>query len=143
MLSSYLVMSVLGIIIILLIISLIKLGKGDFQQLALKMAGEDRNRLEVLKPCPVCGSMLKKGQTVHSVYYRNAGRHENLKVEEIFTHIYGCPHCWPDNSQHPRTCPVCSKTLSKDGYLVARTYRKAGKKDHVHVVGCTECKRVR
>ncbi len=142
--SAYFVMAFLAVVIILLILTIVRLGKKDFTHLAAKMADKDRDRLEVLRPCPVCGTMLRRGETVHSVYYRNKSRENHqLPVEEIYTEIYGCPHCWPANDRSPRICPVCRKTVSESGYLVARTFRKPGRKDHVHVIGCTECKRVR
>ena len=94
-------------------------------------------------PCPLCTSPITKYQKIHSLYYRKKTPNHHLPVEEITTHIFGCPFCWPTNVSHPRNCPVCQKPLSPDGYLVARTFRKRGKKDHVHIIGCTECKRVR
>ena len=66
-----------------------------------------------------------------------------MPLEEIITHIFGCSTCWPASPNHPRSCPVCRKTLAPEGYLIARTFRREGRKDHVHVIGCTECKRLR
>jgi hypothetical protein len=142
--GAYIIMTVLALIIAALLFTIFRLQKGGFNQLAAKMADHDREKLQVLKPCPVCGTLLHKGETVHSIYYRQKtdGNHQ-LPVEEIMTHIFGCPHCWPANDENPRHCPVCRQTVSHDGYLVARTFRKPGRKDHVHVIGCTECKRVR
>jgi hypothetical protein len=150
--SAYLVMTALAVLIIILILSLVRLGNGTQKSRSADIpwrsdapdpaeAGQQPRR-----PCPVCGTMIGKGETVHSVYYSKRGRSADghrLPVEEIHTEVYGCPYCWPAKSEHPRTCPVCRKTLSDDGYLVARTFRKPGRKDHVHVIGCTECKRVR
>jgi predicted nucleic acid-binding Zn ribbon protein len=141
--SAYFVMAFLAVIVIILILTIVRLGRRDFDQLADKMSARDRRQLEVLRPCPVCGTMIRRGETVHSVYYSRGSGNHKLPVQEIHTEIFGCPHCWPANADHPRICPVCGKTVSDDGYLVARTFRKPGRKDHVHVIGCTECKRVR
>lgn len=140
---SYIVMLVLAAIIVILLFSIRTLGRGNYNQLAAKMADKDRHKIEVLKPCPVCGHLNRKNETVHSVYYSKSAKGHKLPVDEIHTEIFGCPYCWPANDEHPRVCPVCKKTLPPDGFLVARTFRKPGQKDHVHVIGCTECKKVR
>ncbi len=141
--TAYIVMAALVVVIGALLFTIFRLQKGGFNQLSLRMAKRDRERLEILKPCPICSAMLKRGETLRSLYYRQKKSDHKLQVEEILTHIFGCPHCWPSNQEYQRSCPVCNQKVSHDGYLVARTFRRPEKKDHVHVIGCTECKTVR
>ena len=100
-------------------------------------------------PCPLCGTALEKGETVHSCVYRVGS--------DSLSHIFGCPHCSPVQGKartgsrqlKPRNCPVCRQTIPPEGYLVARMFEKKlagsdGKlkiKTHVHVLGCTECRK--
>lgn len=82
------------------------------------------------KPCPLCGTLLKPGERVHSVIY--PGKPDSLME------IYGCPFCEKPDSPNKRKCPVCKKIMSADSVLIARVFDKPGKK-HVHVLGCTRC----
>ena len=119
-----------------LILTLVRLSKSDFTLLAHKMAKKTRDNFEVLKPCPLCGAMLRKGETVHSVVF-SGGTLAN--GEDCLAHLFGCPYCYPANHEHPRKCPVCTKTVTADGFVIARMFEKPGRK-HVHVLGCTECR---
>ncbi|HPM72633.1 MAG TPA: hypothetical protein PLE25_06650, partial [Spirochaetales bacterium] len=55
-------------------------------------------------------------------------------------YIYGCPYCWPENSEYRRVCPVCEKVVPRDGYLLARYFERPERR-HVHVLGCSGCRR--
>ena len=162
------VLVLMAIIVGALIYTLLRLGKSDYNYLADRMAKKSRDGLEVLKPCPLCRTMLRRGETVHSVVFSGPAHAENLdrmtaaarsvgpssrtagavrggsggRVEDHLAHIFGCRYCYPANQEHPRICPVCAQTLRPDGYLIARMFEKPGKK-HVHVLGCTECRNVR
>ena len=95
-----------------------------------------------LKTCPICGSLLEKGQLVKSIVFQGGVKAGN--ITERMSHIFGCPHCYPANNKTPRICPVCQKTLSPDGYLVARMFERPDRqRKHVHVLGCTSCRTVR
>jgi hypothetical protein len=112
--SAYLVMTALAVLIIILILSLVRLGNGTQKSRSADIpwrsdapdpaeAGQQRRR-----PCPVCGTMIGKGESVHSVYYSKRGRSADghrLPVEEIHTEVYGCPYCWPAKSEHPPYLP--------------------------------------
>lgn len=87
---------------------------------------------ERVRPCPLCGHMLRKGETVHTKVYPG-------KPDQI-ANIYGCPYCYPSNADDPRICPVCGKTVSPEGYVIARMFVQ-GTRKHVHVLGCTGCRR--
>jgi hypothetical protein len=131
----------LGVVAALLY-TLLRLRKSDFTFLAHRMARKSRENLEVLKPCPICGTMLRRGETVHSVVYSGGGKKpEPGRPVEYITHIFGCPYCYPVNEKVERTCPVCRRPVPEDGYVVARMFEKPGR-NHVHVIGCTRCRRV-
>jgi len=92
-----------------------------------------------LSTCPLCGAPLARGQTVKSVVFparRAAG------IEESMSRLYGCPRCWPVDPRHPRICPYCRKAVPADGWVIARHFvnGRTGK-THVHVLGCTGCRR--
>lgn len=136
------VLVVMAVIVGLLIYTLLKLGRSDYRLLANRMARKSRAHLEVLKPCPLCGAMLRRGETVHSVVFSGPSPRDrsSSRPEDSLAHLFGCPYCYPVNDDHPRVCPVCSARISDDGYVVARMFEKPGRK-HVHVLGCTECRK--
>jgi len=143
------VLVLMVIVIGALLYTLVRLGRGDYTQLAHRMARRTRESFEVLKPCPLCGTMLRKGETVHSVVFSGPAYAQNPKKagvtpsrnrpEDHLAHLFGCPYCYPANDDHPRQCPVCTKVLPRDGYVIDRMFEKPGRK-HVHVLGCTECR---
>jgi hypothetical protein len=129
-----------------LIYALVKLRKSNYSQLANRMAKKTRETLEVMKPCPLCGTMLRRGETVRSVVFSGGADLKKTtrsgRPVDYLTHIFGCPYCYPANREHPRECPVCKKTIPDDGYVIARMFDKPGRK-HVHVLGCTHCRHPR
>ncbi len=145
------VLTGLAIIVGLLIYTLRMLGRKEDRQVADRMARRTRRQLEVLKPCPLCGTMLRRGERVHSIVFSGTGSSEAagsggqsrtstaLRIKESMAHLFGCPYCHPPSSDHPRICPVCARTIPAGGYVIARMFAKPGKK-HVHVLGCTECR---
>lgn len=85
--------------------------------------------------CPLCNSPLVKGQNIISKVYRPMDVYDQLCT------IYGCPNCYPICKPNlTRTCPVCHKTVSQNGYLISRLFNKtkSGTK-HVIINGCGEC----
>ncbi|MBU8913441.1 MAG: hypothetical protein KOO61_05410 [Spirochaetales bacterium] len=134
-----------------LVFTLVRLRKSNFSLLANRGAQKTRDNFEVLKPCPLCGTMLRRGETVHSVVFSGGTKAANAtttanttttRPADYLTHIFGCPYCHPANPGHPRKCPVCEKIVPEDGHVIARMFDKPGKK-HVHVLGCTQCRRSR
>lgn len=90
--------------------------------------------------CPVCSAPLGGGRRIYSaVFPGNSDR---------MMHIFGCPDCYPKEQPlaHPRErrCPVCRKTLTLEDFLIARMFpaRPGKPKPHVHVLGCTRCRRL-
>ena len=132
----------------LLLYSLIRMRRNDYQFLSNRMADRSRSSFEVLRPCPLCKSMLKRGETVHSVVYSGDGSQAEAPASaagrsraapDAIAHLFGCRYCYPANSRHPRICPVCGNEVSADGYVVARMFERRDRK-HIHVLGCTECR---
>jgi hypothetical protein len=93
-----------------------------------------------LKTCPVCGTLLEKGQLVKSVVFPGGAKAGN--ITERLSHIFGCPFCYPANNKTPRICPVCRQIMPTEGYLIARMFERPDReRKHVHVLGCTACRR--
>lgn len=91
------------------------------------------------RDCPICGTPLKRGETVHSHLF--PGKPDGMM------YIFGCPYCYKDHPKRKelknvkRICPYCKDEIPEDGWVVARVFEKPGK-THVHVLGCTVCRKV-
>jgi RNase P subunit RPR2 len=85
--------------------------------------------------CPICGTNLVPGENLVSRIYTRDDASDKPCT------IHGCPHCYPKPTRDSivRVCPVCNKIIPDDGYLLARIFFRNNKKQHVHVVGCSEC----
>ncbi len=86
-----------------------------------------------VRKCPVCGETLAPGMLVKSRLFARRGT-------DRIMHVFGCPYCWPDNTGYVRACPVCEKTIPRNGYLIARYFENPQRR-HVHVLGCSGCRR--
>jgi hypothetical protein len=130
-------------VIVALVISLIHLGKNDFTALSDRMAGKSRESLKVLKPCPICGTLLERGERVHTIVFSGESpghrKRDQERPRDAVVHMFGCPYCYPPNGTYQRICPVCTKPIPDDGFVVARMFEKGSRK-HVHVLGCTSCR---
>jgi hypothetical protein len=143
-----------------LIYTIVKLRDTDYSFLANRMAKRTRNSFEVLKPCPICNAMLRRGERLHTVVYTSGGRRAESgnpdavstpprgsvsgaardRDEDTLTHILGCPYCYPPNDDHARYCPVCERKLGSEDYVLARMFNRGAPRSHVHVLGCTQCR---
>ncbi|MCL2878666.1 MAG: hypothetical protein FWF29_00340 [Treponema sp.] len=91
--------------------------------------------------CPVCSTKLGKGYLVKSQAFPslNGG-------QDRLMYIRGCIYCI--NGDLPRVCPVCGMALTQNDFLIARMFERpdlpggAHQKNHVHVNGCSRCKRL-
>jgi len=84
--------------------------------------------------CPVCSTKLNKGYLVKSMAFPSlTGGKDRLM------HIRGCVHCL--NGDLSRVCPVCGASLGQNDILIARMFERPGR-NHVHVIGCSKCKRL-
>lgn len=84
--------------------------------------------------CPVCSAKLYEGQLVSSAAFPslNGGK-------DRFMHIRGCSFCL--TGERDRVCPVCYTVLYGNEILVCRMFERPGRRTHVHVLGCTQCKK--
>ena len=84
--------------------------------------------------CPVCSTRLNKGELVSSHAFPSlSGGRDRLM------HIQGCYYCL--KGKHSRCCPVCGNFLGYNEYLIARMFERPNHRTHVHVLGCSRCKR--
>ena len=84
--------------------------------------------------CPVCSSRLNKGDLVKSLAFPSiTGGKDRLM------YIRGCYYCLFEDL--PRRCPVCGINLDDDDYLIARMFERSNRHNHVHVMGCNNCKK--
>ena len=85
--------------------------------------------------CPICSSKLEQGDLVKTLTYPSiTGGNDRLM------HIKGCKFCIEGRLE--RHCPVCKKPLGYDDILVARMFERKRRRNHVHVVGCNQCRRL-
>ena len=83
--------------------------------------------------CPVCSAKLHQGELVSSAAFPslNGGK-------DRFMHIRGCHYCLMGDRN--RVCPVCGNILDGTEILVSRLFERAGRRSHVHVIGCSRCR---
>ena len=85
--------------------------------------------------CPVCSSKLEKGDLVQTLAFPSlTGGRDRLM------HIRGCMYCIRGHLE--RTCPVCNSALGDRDILVARMFERYRRRPHVHVLGCSHCRRL-
>ena len=93
---------------------------------------------KILQPvkCPVCNSSLYVGENIISKVYRP------MNVPDQLCTIMGCPHCYPNcQTGIKRMCPVCHKEISQEQTLTARLFNEKFGKKHVHILGCSNCRK--
>ena len=95
--------------------------------------GADEDESKKSKICPVCNTRLFKEEAVSSSAF------PSFNGEDRFMHIKGCPYCLKGDNE--RTCPVCKSILNGEDILIARLFEKTGKRVHVHVLGCSRCRK--
>jgi hypothetical protein len=85
--------------------------------------------------CPVCSMKLDKRNLVKSQAFPSiTGGKDRLM------YIRGCTYCL--NGGRLRLCPVCGSNLNNNEILIARMFERAGGRSHVHVLGCSRCKKM-
>ncbi len=115
----------LTLLIGILIFTLFTAGKKRASRSRTVVEVEERRR-----PCPLCGTPLKKGETVKTVIYPAKG--------DTLAEVFGCPYCYGPNATAVRICPVCKKPVPPDGHVIGRMFKK---NRHLHVLGCTGCRK--
>jgi len=89
------------------------------------------------KFCPLCNSSLSKGENVKSKTYP-----ASQGSTDILMDVFGCPKCIPPAGQEDRICPACKKKIPTDGFVIGRYFIKPHKK-HLHILGCTLCRKAK
>ena len=129
-----LVIGVFSVIIIFLLAAIFVMNA--YRKAVAKKAAKKSN-LQPVK-CPVCQSELFVGEQLVSKVYRP------MKGPDQLMTIQGCPHCYPKCEPGvSRVCPVCHKAIAPDQALTARLFNKAVGKKHVHIIGCSNCRKPR
>ncbi len=128
------------IIIFILVLTALVILFFAFQMAAVRSKKKREEKFKFVRPknvvsqCPVCGSPLVDKEKILSKVY-----HTESKTTQHCT-IMGCPHCFPHIEMGlRRKCPVCHKSIPQEGYLIAHLFNRKDSKNHVHIVGCTEC----
>jgi hypothetical protein len=108
-------------------------GRRGYRRKGLKPSGESTPGDP--QTCPVCSAKLRPGELVSSSAFPslNGGK-------DRFMHIRGCIYCLQENGRE-RFCPVCGTILSGNEILISRLYERPGQRSHVHVIGCSRCKK--
>ena len=84
--------------------------------------------------CPVCCTVLKKGEQLKTKVYPSEG-------SDRLCSIYGCPYCYPSiELDIVRRCPVCKALVESDSYLIARLFDRGKSNKHVRILGCKQCR---
>lgn len=106
----------------------------DYTAFANRMAKKSRASFEVLRPCPLCGSMLKRGETVHTVVYSGSGKDNGTAAEN-----------GPDSADIPeRSVPAEASNRADLGSDYEVSKKKSSKwarhqDSLVYMYGCRHC----
>ncbi|MDR2478834.1 MAG: hypothetical protein LBD48_05915 [Treponema sp.] len=84
--------------------------------------------------CPVCSARLNKGELVKTRAFPSV-----TGSQVIIMHIQGCVYCLEGDRR--RGCPVCGATLQDNEILIARMFERNYRRSHIHVLGCSRCKK--
>ena len=123
------------ILLLVVILILLKLGFSLPQKIGDKQKSSAKNEEKPAKFCPLCNSGLSKGENVKSKTYPTESK-------DTLMDVFGCPKCMPPFSKADRICPVCKKKIPTDGFVIGRYFMRPGKK-HLHVLGCTLCRKAK
>ncbi len=123
------------VLLLAIIFILLRLGFSFPQKTANNRQKNRQEESKSSKFCPLCNSSLSKGENVKSKTYPTESK-------DTLMDVFGCPKCIPPYGTKSRICPVCKKKLPADGYVVGRYFIRPGKK-HLHVLGCTLCRKAK
>jgi C4-type Zn-finger protein len=91
----------------------------------------DDNIASTPRTCPVCSSILNRGEHVTSSSFPFLGNIDRL------IHVKGCLHCLEGGKT--RSCPECKTTLEASEVLIARIIYKS-EISQFQVLGCSRCR---
>lgn len=84
--------------------------------------------------CPICSSRLNRGELVKTLAFPSV-----TGGKDRLMHIRGCVYCLDGDIE--RLCPVCGAVLRDSEILIARMFERPRRRPHVHVIGCSRCRR--
>jgi hypothetical protein len=84
--------------------------------------------------CPICLFRMDEGDRVKTTAFPYLTKYDKSRL----MHIHGCVYCM--DGKRERLCPVCGKTISVNDFLIARMFDRPGRRSHVHVLGCPQCR---
>ena len=84
--------------------------------------------------CPVCSMKMLKGDSIRTIAI-TSGEYSTSRI----VHIKGCYSCLEKGL--PRKCPICGTVMSLDDYLISRMFERNYRKNHVHILGCNNCRK--
>jgi hypothetical protein len=84
--------------------------------------------------CPICFMKLLNGELIKTVAFPSS-----KGGTDRIMHIKGCYSCLENDL--PRKCPICKAKLALDDFLVSRMFDRRFKKNHVHILGCNQCRK--
>ena len=122
-------------LLIVIVIILLRLGFLLPEKMKKNKQETPKDEEKTSKFCPLCNSSLSKGENVKSKTYPTESK-------DTLMDVFGCPKCIPPVGTKDRICPVCKKKIPKDGFVIGRYFVKPNKK-HLHVLGCTLCRKVK
>jgi len=127
------------LVIILLLVIILILGQFKFtlprKDNNKKKPDPAQDSVKSSRFCPLCNTALSKGENVKSKIYPTGDKDSLMEM-------FGCPNCIPPLGKADRICPVCKKILPADGYVIGRYFVRPGKR-HLHVLGCTLCRKIK
>lgn len=128
---EYFILGIALLIIIFLLLGFIHFSsKNNTSSKKTKKQGPSFNK------CPICDSPLYPGENIISKVYRP------MDVPDQLCTISGCPHCFPvPEVGISRLCPVCHSKIPLSGHLTARLFNEKNNKKHVHILGCSNCRK--
>ena len=99
-----------------------------------KSGDKIKNKEGESRTCPVCSALLYGSEKVNSsVFPPLNGSNDRLM------HIRGCLYCL--RGERDRVCPVCKAILAGKEVLICRLYERSHRRSHVHVLGCSQCRK--
>ena len=124
-------------LLLAVIIVLLRLGFKAPEKTGVNNKQEDTNTDEGKTPkfCPLCNTPLSKGENVKSKTYPTESK-------DTLMDVFGCPYCIPPVGKKERICPVCLKKIPADGFVIGRYFIRPDK-NHLHVIGCTLCRKAK
>ena len=87
--------------------------------------------------CPMCSTLLEKGDLVRTLAFPSVSGGKDRLM-----HIRGCIYCLESDLHLQRNCPICGSALNDDSILVARLFERPRRHPHVHVLGCSRCRKL-